>query len=146
MPQGHKVHWAHWIPPSPFDGAPTPQGTIATAMYCRYRPSLILGATYGGQVLAWDTRQGPIRPPAQSHGIRQRDGEGGRPAGGCPDPVLRSPLSADAHTFPVFGLQLVGTPNAHNVVSLRSEGNGKRQLALGLCLWSAFVCVTEKGT
>ncbi|VEL27841.1 unnamed protein product [Protopolystoma xenopodis] len=43
-------------------------------------------------------------------------------------PVQRSPLSSGAHTYPVYSVNLVGTQNAHNIVSLASDGS--------LCSWN----------
>ena len=63
-------------------------------MYCKYRPHMIVGSTFSGQIVLWDTRSGP-------------------------HPVMQSPLSAEAHTHAVFGLQVVGSPNSHSLISLR---------------------------
>lgn len=43
-------------------------------------------------------------------------------------PVQRSPLSATAHTHPVYCTQIVGTQNAHNLISISTDGK--------LCSWS----------
>lgn len=43
-------------------------------------------------------------------------------------PVQRSPLTSWAHTHPVFAITLIGTQNAHNIISLGSDGS--------LCAWS----------
>ncbi|KAH8862907.1 Cytoplasmic dynein 1 intermediate chain 2 [Schistosoma japonicum] len=42
--------------------------------------------------------------------------------------VQRSPLTSWAHTHPVFAITLIGTQNAHNIISLGSDGS--------LCAWS----------
>ena len=43
-------------------------------------------------------------------------------------PVQRSPLSAQAHTHPVYCVNVVGTANAHNLITISSDGK--------LCSWS----------
>ena len=43
-------------------------------------------------------------------------------------PVQRSPLSASAHTHPVYCTRVVGTENAHNLISVSTDGK--------LCTWS----------
>ena len=42
--------------------------------------------------------------------------------------MQRSPLSAQAHTHPVYCVNVVGTANAHNVITISSDGK--------LCSWS----------
>lgn len=43
-------------------------------------------------------------------------------------PVQRSPLSAQAHTHPIYCVNVVGTENAHNLITISSDGK--------LCSWS----------
>jgi len=43
-------------------------------------------------------------------------------------PVQRSPLSSQAHTHPVYCVSVVGTENAHNLITISSDGK--------LCSWS----------
>eukprot|EP01004_Peranema_trichophorum_P003982 NODE_2936_length_1456_cov_119.470368_g2543_i0.p1 GENE.NODE_2936_length_1456_cov_119.470368_g2543_i0~~NODE_2936_length_1456_cov_119.470368_g2543_i0.p1 ORF type:complete len:442 (-),score=76.98 NODE_2936_length_1456_cov_119.470368_g2543_i0:129-1289(-) len=79
------------------------QGEIAKAQYCKYRPNTIIGTTYSGQVVLWDTRSGS-------------------------DPVMRSPLSSESHTHPVFGASVVGSSTSHNLVTLSTDGR--------FCVWN----------
>lgn len=58
----------------------------------------MIGGTYSGQILLWDTRS--------RH----------------PNPVLKTPLSSSGHTHPVYSLSLVGTQNAHNLISASTDG------------------------
>ncbi|PIK50317.1 putative cytoplasmic dynein 1 intermediate chain 2 [Apostichopus japonicus] len=44
------------------------------------------------------------------------------------DPVQRTPLSAAAHTHPVYCVKVVGTQNAHNLISVSTDGT--------MCSWS----------
>jgi len=66
-------------------------------MFSPYNPNLIIGGTYSGQILLWDTRARSL-------------------------PVLRTPLSASGHTHPVYSLAITGTQNAHNLVSASTDG------------------------
>lgn len=43
-------------------------------------------------------------------------------------PVQRTPLSASAHTHPVHAVMIAGSLNAHNLLSISSDGK--------LCTWS----------
>lgn len=80
------------------------QSAVMSTCFAKFNPNLILGGTYSGQVVLWDNRV-PKRTPSQ-----------------------RTPLSAAAHTHPVYCLQMVGSQNAHNVISISSDGK--------LCSWS----------
>ena len=72
-----------------------------TAVFARFHPNLILGGTYSGQIVLWDNR----------HNKRT--------------PVQRSPLSASAHTHPVYCAKVVGTQNAHNLITISTDGKGR---------------------
>uniref|UniRef100_A0A2M4A4Q6 Putative cytoplasmic dynein intermediate chain n=2 Tax=Anopheles triannulatus TaxID=58253 RepID=A0A2M4A4Q6_9DIPT len=80
------------------------QSGVLSTCFARFHPNLILGGTYSGQIVLWDNR------------VQKRT------------PIQRTPLSASAHTQPVFCLSMVGTQNAHNVISISSDGK--------LCSWS----------
>ncbi|KAL5277050.1 DYNC1I2 family protein [Megaselia abdita] len=80
------------------------QSAVMSTCFAKFNPNLILGGTYSGQIVLWDNRV-PKRTPIQ-----------------------RTPLSASAHTHPVYCLQMIGTQNAHNVISISSDGK--------LCSWS----------
>lgn len=66
-------------------------------MFSPFHPNLVIGGTYSGQILLWDTRSKSL-------------------------PVLKTPLSASGHTHPVYSLALPGTQNAHNLVSASTDG------------------------
>jgi dynein intermediate chain len=57
----------------------------------------VIGGTYSGQIVLWDTRAKSL-------------------------PVLKTPLSAGGHTHPVYSLEMVGTQNAHNLISGSTDG------------------------
>ena len=73
------------------------QSEVTTARFSPFHPNLIVGGTYSGQILLWDTR---------AHSA----------------PVLKSPLTASGHTHPIYSLSVVGTQNAHNLVSSSTDG------------------------
>lgn len=77
---------------------------VLTAMFSPFHPNIVLGGTYTGQVLLWDTR---VRSP---------------------HPVQRTPLTGYGHSHPIYSLNIVGTQNAHNIVSTSTDGT--------LCTWS----------
>jgi len=77
---------------------------VLTAKFSPFHPNLVLGGTYTGQVLVWDTR-------ARSH-----------------HPVQRTPLTSYGQSHPIYSLNIVGTQNAHNIVSTSTDGI--------LCTWS----------
>jgi dynein intermediate chain, cytosolic len=80
------------------------QSAVMSTCFAKFHPNLILGGTYSGQIVLWDNR------------VQKRT------------PIQRSPLSSNAHTHPVYCLSMVGTQNAHNVISISSDGR--------LCSWS----------
>lgn len=80
------------------------QSRVLSATFARFHPNLILGSTYSGQIVLWDNR-------AQKK-----------------TPIQRTPLSNTAHTHPVYCIQVVGTQNAHNLISISTDGR--------LCCWS----------
>lgn len=80
------------------------QSAVMAATFARFHPNLILGGTYSGQIVLWDNR------------VQKRT------------PIQRTPLSASAHTHPVYCLSVVGTQNAHNLISVSTDGR--------LCSWS----------
>ncbi|XP_076663388.1 cytoplasmic dynein 1 intermediate chain short wing isoform X10 [Andrena cerasifolii] len=80
------------------------QSPVLSATFARFHPNLILGGTYSGQIVLWDNR------------VQKRT------------PIQRTPLSASAHTHPVYCLNVVGAQNAHNLISISTDGK--------LCSWS----------
>jgi dynein intermediate chain len=80
----------------------TCQSAVLTAQFDPFDPKLIVGGTYSGQVVLWDTR-------AKS------------------SPVQQTPLSAKGHTHPIYSMTIVGTQNAHSLVSASTDGK--------MCVW-----------
>uniref|UniRef100_A0A8D9B8K6 Cytoplasmic dynein 1 intermediate chain n=1 Tax=Cacopsylla melanoneura TaxID=428564 RepID=A0A8D9B8K6_9HEMI len=80
------------------------QSPVLSCCFAKFNPYLILGGTYSGQIVLWDTR------------VQKKT------------PVHRTPLSVSAHTHPVFCMSVIGTQNAHNLISISNDGR--------LCSWS----------
>lgn len=80
------------------------QSDVLSVSFSPFHPNLVIGGTYSGQILLWDTRS--------RH----------------PNPVLKTPLSASGHTHPVYSLSMVGTQNAHNLISASTDGT--------VCAWT----------
>ncbi len=78
------------------------QTDVLSVCFSPFHPNLIVGGTYSGQILIWDTRARAL-------------------------PVLKTPLSAAGHTHPVYGLKIIGSANAHNLVSASTDGT--------ICWW-----------
>jgi dynein intermediate chain len=73
------------------------QSDVLAAIFSPFHPNLIVGGSYSGQILLWDTRARSL-------------------------PVLKTPLSASGHTHPVYSLSITGTQTAHNLVSASTDG------------------------
>lgn len=80
------------------------QSAIMSSCFAEFHPNLIVGGTYSGQIVLWDNR------------VNKRT------------PIQRTPLSAAAHTHPVYCVNVVGTQNAHNLISVSTDGK--------MCSWS----------
>ncbi|KAL2004949.1 hypothetical protein VTN00DRAFT_2799 [Thermoascus crustaceus] len=74
---------------------------ILTAKFSPFHPNLIVGGSYSGQVLLWDTRSS-------------------RAGGGAP--VQKTPLTGSGHTHPVYSIAIIGTQNAHNILTASTDG------------------------
>ncbi|KAI1814611.1 cytoplasmic dynein-like protein 1 intermediate chain 2 [Poronia punctata] len=79
------------------------QSDILTAKFSPFHPNLIIGGTYSGQVLLWDTRAKAAA-------------------------VQKTPLTGSGHSHPVYSVDIVGTQNANNIISVSTDG--------ALCVWS----------
>ncbi|XP_016411542.1 cytoplasmic dynein 1 intermediate chain 2-like [Sinocyclocheilus rhinocerous] len=80
------------------------QSAVMSAAFAKFHPNLVVGGTYSGQIVLWDNRSNRRTP------------------------VQRTPLSAAAHTHPVYCVNVVGTQNAHNLISISTDGK--------MCSWS----------
>ncbi|UNI14720.1 hypothetical protein JDV02_001321 [Purpureocillium takamizusanense] len=75
----------------------TAQSDILTAKFSPYHPNLIIGGSYSGQVLLWDTRAKAA-------------------------PVQKTPLTGYGHAHPIYSVDIVGTQNANNIISCSTDG------------------------
>ncbi|XP_037132296.1 dynein, cytoplasmic 1, intermediate chain 2a-like isoform X4 [Syngnathus acus] len=80
------------------------QSEVMSAGFAKFHPNLVVGGTYSGQIVLWDNRSNKRTP------------------------VQRTPLSATAHTHPVYCVNVVGTQNANNLISVSTDGK--------MCSWS----------
>ncbi|CAF0762922.1 unnamed protein product [Didymodactylos carnosus] len=80
------------------------QSWITSCCFSKFHPNIILAGTYSGQIVVWDTRTNKRTP------------------------VQRTALSASSHTHPVYCLQVIGTQNANNLISISNEGK--------MCSWN----------
>ncbi|GIX92649.1 cytoplasmic dynein 1 intermediate chain [Caerostris darwini] len=90
------------------------QSPVTTACFAKYHPNLVIGGTYSGQIVLWDNRSNKRTP------------------------VQRSPLSAIAHTHPVYSICMVGSENAHNLVTISTDGK--------CCTWSVDMLSAPQDT
>ncbi|KAL7424429.1 hypothetical protein Q5752_000112 [Cryptotrichosporon argae] len=77
---------------------------VLSVSFSPFHPTLVFGGSYSGQVLLWDTRARHL-------------------------PVLKTPLSAAGHTYPIYALKVVGTQNANSLISTSTDGL--------VCAWQA---------
>ncbi|KAK7062570.1 hypothetical protein VNI00_000058 [Paramarasmius palmivorus] len=73
------------------------QSDVLSVTFSPFHSNLVFGGTYSGQILLWDNRSKHL-------------------------PVLKTPLSASGHTHPVYAMQMVGTQNAHNLITTSTDG------------------------
>ncbi len=76
----------------------TCQYEVTKALFNPFDPHLVIGATSSGYLMQWDTRI--------KNGL----------------PVLKSCLSKHGHKQPIYSLNIVGSENAHNIVSVSTNG------------------------
>uniref|UniRef100_A0A4W5JV64 Dynein cytoplasmic 1 intermediate chain 2 n=1 Tax=Hucho hucho TaxID=62062 RepID=A0A4W5JV64_9TELE len=80
------------------------QSAVMSVAFAKFHPNLVVGGTYSGQIVLWDNRSNKRTP------------------------VQRTPLSAAAHTHPVYCVNVLGTQNANNLISISTDGK--------MCSWS----------
>ncbi|RMZ90998.1 hypothetical protein DV736_g1770, partial [Chaetothyriales sp. CBS 134916] len=79
---------------------------VLSAQFSPFHPNLVVGGCYSGQICLWDSRSS------------------------SPFPVQRTPQSGShlGHTHPVYNISIIGTPNAHNILTASMDGT--------ICSWS----------
>lgn len=73
------------------------QSQVTTAFFPHFHSTTIVGGTYSGQVMLWDTR-------AKS------------------TPMQKSAISTLGHTHPIYCATVIGTQNANNLVTISTDG------------------------
>ena len=73
------------------------QSSVMSTLLPQFYPTVILGGTYSGQIVLWDTR-------AKSF------------------PVQKTPLSSSGHSHPIYGMSMVGTQHANSLISVSTDG------------------------
>jgi dynein intermediate chain len=73
------------------------QTEITSAILHKFNPKLIIGATYTGQVLVWDTRGKNL-------------------------PVMKTPPGGKYHSHPIYCLGITGSMNSNNIISVSNDG------------------------
>lgn len=76
---------------------------VCSSTFDPYRVNCVIGGLYSGAVVVWDNR-------AKKH------------------PVQRTPFSTKSHLHPIYSMEIVGTENSHNLITLDKDGC--------VCLWS----------
>ena len=79
------------------------QSNILNVKFSPFQPNLVFGSAYNGQVLTWDMRSGS-------------------------QPILKSSLTGNGHSHPVYTLKFNGTQNANILVSSSTDG--------AICTWT----------
>lgn len=75
---------------------------VTRAQFDPYNPAVIYGGMSNGSLAMWDVRESS-------------------------QPIVKVHPSNESHFTPVYGLQVVGTRNSYNVISMSSEGK--------ICVW-----------
>lgn len=87
----------------------TCQYEVTKAIFNPFDANIVIGATQTGYLLEWDVRakKDPVR------GIDRRD---------VSQPIQKSCLAQHGHNHPVYSLGVVGSQNAHSIVSVSNDG------------------------
>lgn len=106
-PAGLVLLWNAHAPSSP-EYHFTASSDVLSARFSPFHPNLVIGGCYSGQICLWDTRS----------------------SGRTGQPVQKTPQSGShlGHTHPVYSINVVGTPNAHNILTASMDGV--------VCSWS----------
>lgn len=76
---------------------------VTSAIFSPFHNNIVVGGTYSGGLVIWDIR-------AKS------------------TPVKKTSLPSENHTYPIFGLEMIGTSNGNTIVSMSNDGT--------CCTWS----------
>ena len=108
-PSGLIMLWNVHAPSRPEYTFHSQGADILSARFSPFHPNYVIGGCYTGQVCLWDTRA-----------ISRTGGA----------PVLKTPQSGSnlGHNHPIYSISIVGTPNAHNILTVSTDGV--------VCSWS----------
>ena len=106
-PSGLVLLWNSYAPSRP-EYAFKAASDILSARFSPFHPNLIIGGCYSGQVCLWDTRS----------------------SGRTGAAVQKTPMSGShlGHAHPIYSINIIGTPNAHNIITASTDGV--------VCSWS----------
>jgi dynein intermediate chain len=106
-PAGLVLLWNTHAPSRP-EYTFTASSDVLSARFSPFHPNIVIGGCYSGQICLWDTRT----------------------SGRTGQPVQKTPQSGShlGHTHPVYSISVVGTPNAHNILTASMDGV--------VCSWS----------
>jgi dynein intermediate chain len=76
---------------------------VTSGCFAKFNPNLIIGGTYCGQIVIWDNRLSRSTP------------------------ILSSTVSPQAHTHPVYCVEVNGSENVHYLISISNDGK--------MCFW-----------
>ncbi|KAF8822435.1 cytoplasmic dynein intermediate chain [Cardiosporidium cionae] len=118
-PDGCVLVWNMAMPQRP-EYIFTYQSAVCSALFNKFQPNIIIGGTFSGSIVIWDSRA--KSKPVQRTALTPR---------GHMHPVIFSSLD-------VYSTEIVGTQNAHNLVSVDTDGR--------LCQWSLNMLVNPSET
>jgi dynein intermediate chain len=75
----------------------TCQTELTSAIFHKFNPKLVIGGTYTGQILIWDTRDKSL-------------------------PIHKTPPGGKFHSHPIYCLGVSGTNNANHIISISNDG------------------------
>jgi dynein intermediate chain len=75
----------------------TCQTEVTSAIFHKFNPGTVIGATYTGQILIWDTRGKSL-------------------------PIQKTPPGVKFHSHPIYCLGINGTTNSNNIISVSNDG------------------------
>jgi dynein intermediate chain len=78
------------------------QNEVTKAIFNPFQPNVVIGCTQSGYIVQWNIKEKKT-------------------------PVQRSTLAKDGHNQPIHSLAIIGSQNAHNIVSISVDGK--------MCLW-----------
>ncbi|KAJ3120892.1 hypothetical protein HK098_004183, partial [Nowakowskiella sp. JEL0407] len=119
------------------------QSQVTSATFSKFHPHIIIAGTSSGQIIQWDIRtKSSFTGGPTTHTSTASTTTNPTPPSSATTttptqtsltttitnhikpiyPTLKSPLSANTHTDPVYSLNLVGTANAWNLVTASNDG------------------------